>query len=391
LRRSLVAAQVALSLVLLLGALLFGGSLQKLLTVNPGFRAQGVIAVELDFHEQHYSNQQAAAARREMLERIRSVPGVNSAAEALIWPISGSSWNGVVYSIGGPEIRHDVSFTEAGPGYFRTIGTPLLAGRDFDARDTLTSPKVVIVNQAFARIFFAGANPVGRSFRMPQDPGKPDLVYQIVGLAANSKYRDIREEFLPLGYLPSAQDDRSGFGWDFASFLLHADAPAKDVRSAVKAAVAAVSPGIGVEFFSLSEMIKNSLLRDRLMATLSGAFGLLAALLATLGIYGVMAYTVARRQNEIGIRMALGADRGRVLRLILREASLLLAAGLVIGTGLALWTGQAAGALLYGLKSYDPAALSSAIVLLAAVGLAASYWPARRAARMDPMNALREE
>ncbi len=394
LRRALVATQVALSLVLLVGALLFVGSLQKLLAIDPGFRPQGVMAVELDFHRMHYSKPQSLAAIRDLLERVRAVPGVTSAAESIVWPISGSSWNGWVHTASG--IRQQANASEAGPRFFQTIGTPLMAGRDFDERDTPNSPKVAIVNEAFARIFFGGANPVGRTFFNEGDAGQPDTAYQVIGLARNSKYQDIREDFRPIFYMPMSQDDRSNFGWDFASFLVHANlsqekAPLQGVRSAVKRAIAGVSPGIGIEFSVLSDNIKESLLRDRLMATLSGAFGLLAGLLATLGLYGVIAYMVARRQNEIGVRMALGADRGRVIRLVLREASFLLAAGLLIGTALALWAGQAASALLYGLKPYDPATLASALVLLAAVGLAASYLPARRAARMDPMDALREE
>jgi putative ABC transport system permease protein len=348
--------------------------------------------VSLDFHQQHYSKERSIAVTRDLLERVRTVPGVSSAAETVLWPISGNSMNSNgVHPQSGADMRHEAWFSENGPGYFQTIGTPLLAGRDFDGRDTLASPKVAIVNEAFARTFFGGANPVGHSFRIEGDAGKPDMIYQVIGLARNSKYLELREEFLPIAYFAASQDDKSLFGWDFATLLVRANAPLKDVRAGVKAAVAGVSPGIGIEFFVLSDNIKDTLLRERLMATLSGAFGLLAGLLATLGLYGVIAYMVARRQNEIGVRMALGADRGQVIRLVLREAGWLLGAGLVVGTGLALWAGKAAGTLLYGLKPYDPGTLAGAIAVLAAVGLAASYGPALRASRMDPMEALREE
>ena len=159
----------------------------------------------------------------------------------------------------------------------------------------------------------------------------------------------------------------------------------------VKSVVTQVHPSIGIEFHRLTDRIQESLLRDRLMAILAGAFGILAAMLATLGLYGVISYMVARRRNEIGVRVALGADRGRVVRLVLREALLLLAAGLAIGTALALWAGRAAAALLFGLKPYDPASLAAAVLLLAGVALLASYWPALRASRLEPMSALREE
>jgi ABC-type antimicrobial peptide transport system permease subunit len=164
-----------------------------------------------------------------------------------------------------------------------------------------------------------------------------------------------------------------------------------EIFRGVKGTVAAVHPEISIRFRVLSEQLRDSLLRDRLMATLAGAFGFLAAVLATLGLYGVIAYMVARRRNEIGVRVALGADRSRIVRLVLREAALLLAIGAVVGVGLALWAGRAASALLYGLKPTDPATFAGAIALLSAVALIASYGPARRAARVEPMQALREE
>jgi predicted permease len=389
LRRMLVATQVALSMVLLVGALLFVRSLRNLVTLDPGFRPEGVVAVDLNLDRLHYSPPQAAAVTRDLLARIRSAPGIASASEANIWPISGFGWNELVYLEREPN-RHPLAwFTQVGTAYFRTMGTPLLAGRDFDRRDTPGAPKVAIVNQAFAQTLFGGANPVGRSFRMQAPAGQADPSYLVVGLARNAKYREIREDFLPIAYLAAGQEmSQAGPG---AHFVLRTNAPIRDTLGAVKSVVAGVSPGIGIEFHVLSERIQQTLLRDRLMATLSGAFGLLAGLLSTLGLYGVIVYMVARRRNEIGVRLALGADRGRVVRLVLREACLLVLIGLAIGTGLALWLGRAAASLLYGLKPYDPLALAGALSLLAAVSLLASYAPALRAARLHPMDALREE
>jgi hypothetical protein len=195
-----------------------------------------------------------------------------------------------------------------------------------------------------------------------------------VGLVKNTKYYQLREDFLPTGFFPIAQNEDPGGG---ATFVLRAAGPPGEIMQSVKTAVAEVNPGIGVEFRWLSQRIQESLVRDRLMATLSAGFGLLAGLLATLGLYGVISYMVARRRNEIGVRIALGADRSRVIRLVLREAGLLLAVGLVVGVGLSIWAGRAASALLFGLQPHDPIAIGAAMALLAAAALAASYLPAR--------------
>jgi putative ABC transport system permease protein len=321
---------------------------------------------------------------------LSAIPGVVSAAQVWFTPVSGSGWNNDI----GPDgttaagSGKQSNFNRIGPGYFQTLGTHLLAGREFNDRDTLSSPKVAIVNEVFARKFFGGANPVGRTFHLEAAAGKPETLIQIVGLVENTKYYELREDFVPIGFFPVAQDDDPGPG---ATFVLRVAGSPDALTTAVKTAIAAYSPTIGLEFRSLSAQIEESLLRERLMATLSGGFGLLAGLLATLGLYGVIAYMVARRRNEIGVRMALGADRGRVIRLVLGEAVLLVTVGLAAGIGIALLAGRAAATLLYGLKPYDPFSMVMAIVLLTMVALIASYGPARRAAALEPMAALRDE
>jgi ABC-type antimicrobial peptide transport system permease subunit len=210
----------------------------------------------------------------------------------------------------------------------------------------------------------------------------------VVGLVRNTKYYELREDFIPIAFFPVAQDESPGNG---ATMVVRTASPAQEIFRAVKSSMAAANPGFVLEFRVLTAQIEESLLRDRLMAALAGAFGVLAAVLAAIGLYGVIAYMVARRQNEIGVRMALGADRASVVRLVLREALLLLIVGLTIGTGLALWAGQAATKLLFGLKPNDAATFAAAAVLLAAVAVAAGYVPARRASRMDPMESLRVE
>jgi predicted permease len=390
LRRTLVATQVALSLVLLVGALLFVRSLRNLLRTDAGFRAEGVVSVSLDLRRPQYAKERIRMLHRELLERLSAQPGVVSVAQVGFTPISGSGWNN---NVGPDNTAAEASgkesfFNRAGPGYFRTMGTPLLAGREFDERDTLSSPPVAIVNEEFARKFFGGANPVGRTFRMEAQAGKPEPLYQIVGLVRNMKYYRLREDFIPTAFFAPAQDEDPGSS---ALFVVRLKGPVGETLNRVKATVAEVSPAIGVEFRVMSRQLEESLLRDRLMATLSAGFGLLAALLATLGLYGVISYMVARRRNEIGVRIALGADRSRVIRLVLREAALLLAVGLTIGAGLAWWASRAAETLLFGLQPHDPATMIAAMVLLAAAALVASYGPARRAANLEPMVALRDE
>jgi predicted permease len=389
LRRFLVVAQVSLSLVLLAGALLFTRSLRNLLTTDAGFKPEGILTVTLDFGSQ-YPKERRPAVYRELHDRISNSPGVLSAAQVLFTPVSGSGWNNDIGPDGSTAAASgkESFFNRVGPGYFKTMGTRLIAGREFGDGDNLSAPNVAIVNELFARKFFGTVNVVGRAFRRESEAGKPEPLYQIVGVVKNTKYYELREDFLPVAFLPIAQDDDPGPG---ATFVIRAQGSPADLNSSLKGAVANVSPSIGLQFRSFSAQIEESLMRDRLMAILSGSFAVLAGLLATLGLYGVIAYMVARRKNEIGVRIALGADRGRVIRLVLRETALLLAIGMAGGILIALWTGRAATTLLYGLKSYDPVSIAGAAAMLAAAGLAAGYAPARRAAGLEPMIALRDE
>jgi putative ABC transport system permease protein len=387
LRRTLVTAQVALSLVLLVGAMLFAGSLRKLLAIEPGFRAEGLVSVSMDLRGGHFPDAQLLEVQRQILEKVRSAPGVVSAAQVDIVPISGSQWNGTV-QVTAADTPKMSNFNRVSPGYLRTTGAGLVAGRDFSDRDTAGGPLVAMVNEAFAQTFFNGANPVGRTFRVQSQAGKPDTTYEVVGLTRNTKYNDLREDFGPIVYLPSAQNDSPSSGVNYIVRVAGAARPALD---AVKAAAASVNPGIVLEFTVVSEQLRQSLARDELMAALAGAFGVLAALLATIGLYGVIAYMVARRQNEIGVRIALGAGRGTVVGMVMREAAVLLGAGLVAGTALALWATRAAAGFLFGIKPNDPLTFAGAIALLAAVALLASYAPALRASRVEPIEALRQD
>jgi predicted permease len=274
------------------------------------------------------------------------------------------------------------------PGYFKTMGTPLLAGRDFDQRDNAGSPKVAIVNQEFARKILGTENPIGRTYKIDVYQGEQQVDYEIVGLVRNTKHIELREEFTPIAYYPQLQDSKPDPGTEV---MIRSSLALEPLLDSLRRAVAEYNPAIIIDFHGFEQQIRQTLLRERLLATLSGFFGALAMVLATIGLYGVIAYLVVRRTNEIGIRMALGATPGRILGMVIREAATLLIAGVVIGSVLSLAAGKFASTLLVGLKPHDPVALLSAVLLLCAVAVGASLLPARRAAHLDPTVALREE
>jgi putative ABC transport system permease protein len=389
LRRGLVTVQVALSLVLLVGALLFSRSLGKLLSVDPGFRANGILITDLDLTELKLAPDRRQPFKRDLLQRVRAIPGVDAAADTTQVPLSGRGTNNDIWMDGqAPSEKKTVDMSWVSPGYFQAMETPLLAGRDFDERDTATSPKVAVVNQSFARALAHGANPVGMSFHIPVGPHHPEAVVQIVGLVKDTKYNDLRDENVAIAFAPAAQDPDPD---DFDTFTIRSQSPPGETISTVKRRVAEVNPEIGLTFHVFESDIRNTLVRERLMATLSGFFGFLAAVLAVIGLYGVMSYVVQRRTNEIGIRMALGAGRVSILGMILLDAFWLLGVGIVVGLGLSVALGKTVGSLLFGVKPADPITLGLAAALLAAVAAAASYIPARRASQVDPMVALRYE
>ena len=387
-RRVLVVTQVALCMVLLVGALLFVRSLRNLLAVEAGFRQEGLLVVGLTLPQADYPLERRHAAQQDLLERLRSIPGLESAAQAGIIPVSGGGWNNSV-RVDEPNSEFRESyFNSVGAEYFRTMGTKILAGRDFDRRDTPTTPLVAVVNETFSQRFFKGENPVGRRFRVEARRGETELAYEIVGLVQDSKYYNLREDFRPTAFLAAIQDPQPDTS---VAYVLHARTPLGSVISSVKQVITAANPSIGIEFRPFKAQVQESMLRERLMATLTSFFGFLAVLIAVIGLYGVISYMVARRRNEIGIRMALGAGRADILRMVLREAGVLLAAGLALGTGVTLAATKAVSSILYGLKPHDPTTIAIAITGLGVVALAASYLPARRAAALAPMLALRDE
>jgi putative ABC transport system permease protein len=388
LRRVLVVSQVGLSVVLLMGALLFARSLRNLTTLNIGFQQNGILVTSVDFRRLHLPEAGYVEYKRQLVKAVKAIPGVESAANAIMVPFGGETWNDDVILEGSEQDQGVVWENFLGPGYFQTLGTPLLAGRDFDDRDTANSPKVAIVNQAFVRKILKGADPMGKRFRIHEAPGKPRPLYEIVGVTADNKFQDMHEEYLPFMYFPATQQEKPG---PDDQIIIRSTLPLGSLMASVKQAMNAVNPGIDLEFKVFKTQVHNSLVQDELMATLSGFFGILAALLAAIGLYGVISYMVLQRTKEIGIRMAIGAGRADVVGMILKEAGILTGAGLVIGTTLALASAQVVKSLLYGLKPRDPLTIVLAVVTLAAVAALASFLPAYRASRLDPLKALHYE
>jgi predicted permease len=386
LRRSLVVAQVALSFGLVVGGLLFGRSLFNLLTVETGFRAAGILEADVDMRRLGLSTDERRALQQQLLERLAQLPTAASAATARSVPLVGNWYRHVLFDEPGGRRRELASFNEVSAEYFRTLETPVLAGRAFDARDAVGSPLVAIVNQTFARRFVRRENPVGATFRLEKDRGEPGELVQVVGLAADTKYRDLREEFRPIAYLSESQAAEAG---SFVQFLIRARGSISGLRSQVKSELEGAGSELAFHFHDFEAQGRASLRQDRLLATLCGAFALLGMGLAAIGVYGTTAYAVAQRRSEFGIRLALGADKRRIVRLVLGEGASLLGIAFLVGAAFTLPASRAASALLFGLAPHDPVALLAAALLLAAVTVVAGYLPARQAAQTDPIVALR--
>ncbi|HYT65559.1 MAG TPA: ABC transporter permease [Vicinamibacterales bacterium] len=386
-RRALVVVQVALSLVLLVGALLFARSLRNLTTLDPGFRQDGVLTAGLDLRKAKIPEASLAAVTQQIVERVRAVPGVRTVAQTFTTPVGGNFWNDRLI-VGGAVQKEAVNFNLVGPGYFEALGIRIAAGRDFGPGDTPQSPKVAIVSESFARKFFPGRDTVGQTFQIETPVGEPRPVYQIIGIASDTKYTDLREPFRPLVHLGMTQDEHPG---PFLQLVIRTDTVSSATTAALTRAITEVNPVIGIHYQAVRTQIEQSLSRERLMATLSGFFGGLAVLIATIGLYGVMSYMVTRRRVEIGVRMALGADARSVVRMVVREAGVLLLAGLLVGGVLSVYAARTANTFLYGLQPGDPATLAMAMAALASVTLLASWIPATRASRVQPTAALREE
>jgi predicted permease len=398
LRKALVIAQVALSLLLLIGAGLFIRSLQNLLAQDPGFKTTNLVTFMVDPSLNGYSPQQTKQFAKRLVERTSSLPGVRVASITSVAILMGGSWSSTM-TVEGYTAREDedvVAYSNTVlPGYFQTMGIPLLVGRDFAVRDERLTPaperesdfRVAIANQRFVERYFGKRNPIGRHVGFGGAPGTPTPI-EIVGVVGTSKYVAIRDEAEPQLFFPflEGRDPRL-----LVVYVRTTQEP-ETMFASLRQLVQGMDPALPVfEMRTMEEQVELSLFNERLVAGLSTVFGLLATLLAVVGIYGVMAYTVTRRTREIGIRVALGALSSRVAWLFVREAALLVIVGFVIALPLGWWLAHYVQTQLFGVRPLDPFTIALAMLGLGSVAAAGALVPALRAARIDPLTALREE
>jgi predicted permease len=388
-RKVLVTGQIALSLLLLISAGLFLKSLVNITRVNLGLRTQGVLTFGLSPERNQYKPDQIRDFYGRLEESIGVIPGVESMTVSQVPLLSDSNWGmnvSVDGFVAGPDTDTNANFNQVGPAFFRTLAIPLIAGREFSISDGATAPKVGIVSEAFKRKFSPNEEILGKRMQIG-NVGKNDI--EIVGVARDTKYSQVKDPPPPLFYRPYRQDKQLGAVNFYV--LVRGGAPA-ELSPAIRSAVAALDPNLPVEeIHTFEKQVDNNIFLDRMITSLAAAFAVLATILAGVGLYGVLAYSVARRTREIGIRLAIGANPGAVRMMVLREVGLLALIGALIGAPGAIALAKFAEPLLYGLKSYDPLVVVAATVLMIAVALGAGYFPARLAMKVAPVTALRYE
>jgi predicted permease len=397
LRKALVATQVGLSLLLLLGAGLFLRTLDNLLAVDIGFKTRSLVSFSVDPSLNSYTTARTKQFIRTLLERLNGTPGIESAGLATMRLLDGNQWSSGITIEGytpGPEERTITLNNAISPGYFKAMGIPVLMGRDFDHRDERPEPpkdgppfRVAIANESFAKKHFAGRNPIGGHIGFGTNPSTPTPI-EVIGIVRDSKYTDVRDDIRPGLFFPFLETDvMSGF-----TVYMRITQPPDTVFTTARQIVQQLDPNVPVHGTrTLERQVEQSLQRERLVATMTSVFGTLATLLAVVGLYGVMAYTVARRTREIGIRMALGARATTIGWLVIREVLIITAIGVTLAMPAAWWLSRFVESQLFGVKSTDAVTVVGAIALLMTVSVVAGLIPSNRAARVNPTTALRYE
>jgi predicted permease len=387
-RTTLVTAQIALSMMLLISAGLFIRSLVNVSREDLGLQVDRIATFAISPELNGYKGERSRALFARVEQELAALPAVSGVAASMVPLLAGSNWGTDVYVQGfrrDPDTDANARYNEVSAGYFRALGVPLLAGREFTEADVLGAPKVAIVNEAFAKKFGLGRDAVGKSMGTGD---KETLDMQIIGVVQDTKYSEVKQKVPPLFFAPYRQDSTVGA----MNFYVKTSMPPEQILRVIPDVVKRLDPNLPVEDLkTLPQQVRENTFLDRMISTLSAAFASIATLLAAVGLYGVLAYTVAQRTREIGVRMALGASAGNVRGIVLRQVGRMLVVGGVIGLAAALGIGRAAKSLLFGLQGHDPLAIGSAILLLVLVGLGAGFIPARRAARVEPMRALRYE
>ena len=403
LRNALVVTQVALSLLLLIGAGLFLRSLKNLSNLGPGFPAERLVAFNIDPSLNGYTPQRLNGFYQQLTDSLGTIPGVKSVSVASMRIMEDNEWDSGMtaegYAPTKPDDHPQAYMNQIGPGYFATLGVPITAGRDFRLTDNRvvkranatddfdTTPTTIIINEKLAKRFFAGRNPVGMHLGFGTDPGTPTDM-EIIGVVKDIKYTNLRDEIPIQAYVPYMNSPYLGGMTIYARTLGEPD----QLMASIRAKVREMDANLPIYAMrSMEAQISNSLSTERMIASLSTVFGFVATVLAIIGLYGVMSYSVAQRTREIGIRMALGAEQGKVIGMVMREVLTLIAIGVGVGVPAALLLTRVVKSQLYGLQAHDPWTLGLATGLLAMVACAAGYIPALRASRVDPMKALRYE
>jgi len=387
-RRILVTAQIGLSMMLLASAGLFVRSLFNVSRVELGVKVDHVVTFGVSPQLNGYTGSRSLELFERLEDELGAVPGVTHVTAAMVPLLAGNNWGSSLDVEGfpaGPDTDTNANFNKIAPGYFRTFGVPLIAGREFTRADVANSARVAIVNERFTRKFNLGRNAVGKHI---QQGGRDTPQIEIVGVVADAKYSEVKDAPPPQFFLPYRQGETMGF----LNFYVRTTLPPEQVLTTITKVVARLDPNLPVEDLrTMEQQVRENVFLDRLMTTLSVSFALLATLLAAVGLYGVLAYTVGQRTREIGLRMALGAAPNRVRRMVLSQMGVMTVIGGTIGLGLAALAGWGAQSLLFELKGYDPAVFVASACLLAVIALGAGFVPALRASRVDPMTALRYE